>query len=172
MHTQVAARLIKGHKVRLARAIARQIQQIVPRYREMDSTALERNLGTLLSATETFLENGDDRQLIDLTRNVMELRAVSGFALGDFVMATACWLPVLRRFILERSASVDEGLRVYESVEAVALPLMGRIADLYQQIGNEVPEDPAEAFERFFRAAGKFVPASIERVQGDDSDER
>jgi len=171
MPTQLAARLLKGHRVRLSRAMARQIQQLVPRYQLLDSTVLERNLGTILGGIEHFLQSGDEAHLMGIMQNVMQLRALGGFALGEFLMATLSVLPVLRRFFIERSATLEEGLRVYESVESVALPLMGRMADIYVQMGQELPAESALAFEKLFQAAGKFMPARIETVQGDDSDE-
>ncbi|MEW5850895.1 MAG: hypothetical protein AB2A00_19065 [Myxococcota bacterium] len=165
-----AAALMKSHHVRISQAIARQLVRLVPRYRQVDQTALERNLSSLLGGVEVLLEKGEDQRLMQLIEDVALLRQSSGFTLQDFVMAGMSFLPVLRRFFMER-CSITEGLEAYEAVETVALPVLGRAASLYLDVG----EDTEPMGRPAFLGKGKrppFEPMLIESVTGDESTER
>jgi hypothetical protein len=136
-HAKRASTLIGAYQKPLARAIARQIRDVVPRYLEVDDTALVRNIELILDAIRPMLDATDDRRLRSVLSNVMDMRQAAGFSGSDFIVAALCGLPVLRRFLIERSPDAAEGLRLYESCEGLLLPLVGFIADTYCRLARE-----------------------------------
>jgi hypothetical protein len=135
--TQLAARLIAQHGPLLSRAVARQIRQVVPRYRLVDDTALERNIGTLMRGIQRLLDTDDDSGLISLVKDTAQMRTMAGFDGADMVMAGMCFLTVIRRALLERVQPLQEALRTYDAVEAVAIPFFGRLSRLFQSMGQD-----------------------------------
>ena len=138
MGTERVVKLLRGHRVRIARALVRQTRALAPRYEQLDSAAQERSFITLLLATERLLERGDEAPLLDAASHIAEMRSAMGFRVDDFALAALGFLPVLRRFIVENARSVEEGLDDYEAFESIGLPFIGRAATIFL----EATEDP------------------------------
>ncbi|MCC7071286.1 MAG: hypothetical protein IT383_08185 [Deltaproteobacteria bacterium] len=175
MGTERVVKLLRGHRVRIARALVRQSRALAPRYEQLDSTAQERSFLTLILATERLLDRGDDAPLLDAAGHLAEMRAAMGFGVDDFALAALGFLPVMRRFIIENARSTDEGLDDYEAFESIALPLIGRAATIFL----EATEDPTMPNQQRSTLATLKRPAPvsgiarlrIERVTGTDEEE-
>ena len=161
--------LLRSHRVRVAKALARQTRTLVPRYAQVESNALERSFLTLLNAVERLLSTGDARQLVQSAEYVAQLRAMTGFRIDDFTTAAVCFLPVLRRFILERATNLQEGLADYEAFEEVALPFIGRATRIFIAAEGDGLDDEVTAPSHAPLFPTRTV---IERVVGDASEER
>ena len=85
MGTERVVKLLRGHRVRIARALVRQTRALAPRYEQLDSAAQERSFITLLLATERLLERGDEAPLLDAASHIAEMRSAMGFRVDDFV---------------------------------------------------------------------------------------
>ena len=164
--------LIRSHRVRIARALVRQVRVLVPRYAQLDSSAQERNFIALLVAVERLLESGDDALLMEVTAQVAQLRASMGFQIEDFTAAALAFLPVMRRFLVEHSASAIKGLDEYEEFEALALPVLGRVGSVFLDADEDVTLPSSTKKEpRKKIAPGRLVPIRIERVSGSAEEE-
>lgn len=157
-HARAGARLMKQHHRRIAQAVVRQQQRMVPRYRQLDATAVERNVATVLAGLQRLLESGEDALLKDLVTEMARLRQLGGVTLPEFLVAALCVLPVLRRFFLERSATLEEGLAIFDRVEAILLPVAGTITRAFD-------EGAVESWEQL---SADVVGWGVERVIGDD----
>ena len=109
MSKQRVVALITSHRVRIARALVRQIRALSSRYATIDPQALEMSLQRLLVAIARFLETGDDKSLRVATMNTAQLRQALGFRVDDFMSAGLSFLPVMRRFLVEQAPSVQAG---------------------------------------------------------------
>jgi hypothetical protein len=138
MGTERVVKLLRSHRVRIARALVRQTRALAPRYEQLDATAQERSFLALLIAIERLLERSDDQPLLDQVANLAMLRSSMGFHVDDFALAGLGFLPVMRRFIIENSKSTDEGLDDYEAFESIGLPFIGRAASIFL----DAAEDP------------------------------
>lgn len=171
MPTERVVRLLKSHRVRIARALVRQARALAPRYEQIDQAAQERSFIALLIAVERLLERGEDGPLLDAAGHLAQLRVAMGFRVEDFVLASLGFLPVLRRFIIEHAPSLDEGLDDYEAFEAVALPFIGRGASIFLDAIEE-PTMPNGAKPVAVVARDTAVkPLRIERVTGTEEEE-
>jgi hypothetical protein len=162
-----AAALMKSHHRRIAQAVARQLRRTIPRYRQLDEVMLERNVATILGGVQQFLERGNATPLLSIVEDVARLRQMSGFSLQDFLVASLCFLPVVRQFLVEKLGDVGRGLACYEAVEAAALPLVGRVAALYAELEDEC--EPTIPDRRPRGAPEPLLPFTIESVVGDDA---
>lgn len=169
---QTTAALIQSHQVRLARAVARQIQALVPRYRDVDQTIMEKNILTLLGGVVVLLEKGDERKLLGVVGPIAHIRSMAGFSTADFVLAVMCFFPVIRRFLMER-LTTTEALAAYDAVERVALPLVGRFVTVFENAAAEhqAPRDAAALPTSGFFSGDTLFPLSVERVTGGDDEE-
>lgn len=120
--------LIGSHKVRIARALGRQVRGFSANYASMDSAALESSFGRVLGHVEHYLTTGDDTGLRNHTAHTAQLRSALGFRANDFMLASLVFLPVMRRFLIEQATDLQSGLRDYEAFEAVAIPLLAEAA--------------------------------------------
>lgn len=172
MGTERVIKLLRGHRVRIARALVRQTRALAPRYEQLDAAAQERSFLTLLLATERLLERGEDGPILDTAAHLAEMRAAMGFRVDDFALAALGFLPVLRRFIVENAKSTEEGLDDYEAFESIALPLIGRAATIFLE-ATEDPTMPNHLRPAPVRSAppGKVSPLRIERVTGNSNEE-
>jgi hypothetical protein len=161
--------LLRGHRVRIARALVRQVRALVPRYEQLDTSAQERNFLSLLLGVERLLEYGDDAPLLEVAGHIAQLRASMGFRVEDFSIASTCFLPVIRRFILEHAPELREGLEDYEAFESVALPFIGRAASIFM----DAAEDPTQpnAVRAKKTLSQPVRPIRIERVTGTEEEE-
>jgi hypothetical protein len=176
MGTDRVVSLIRSHRVRIARALVRQTRALAPRYEQLDQTAQERSFLALLIAVDRLLSAGDDRPLLDTAANIAQLRNSMGFHVEDFALASLGFLPVIRRFIVEHSASLQEGLEDYEAFESVALPFIGRASSIFLDAAEDptVPNNvrPLVAQRvKTDRDAGALRPLRIERVTGTQEEE-
>lgn len=175
MGTERVVSLLRSHRVRIARALVRQTRALAPRYEQLDQTAQERSFLALLIAVERLLERGDDKPLLDTAANIAQLRSSMGFHVEDFSLASLGFLPVIRRFIIENSANIAEGLEDYEAFEAIALPFIGRAASIFLDASEDPTVPNAQRPDRVRvateRAAGGLKPLRIERVTGTQEDE-
>lgn len=182
MSKQRVVALITSHRVRIARALVRQIRALSSRYATVDPQALEMSLQRLLVAIARFLETGDDTVLRTATMNTAQLRQALGFRVDDFMAAGLSFLPVLRRFLVEQAPSVQVGLNDYETFEAVAIPILAELARMFRYAGVEGSpvdsefgdisddEDEDDITMPNRQLAGQLQFA-IERVTGADSEE-
>jgi len=171
MLAPAAAALLKSHNVRIARAIARQTQGLVDRYRTMDISILEKNISVTLSGAQVLLETGDETKMMKTLEYVVQIRTISGFQTADFLMAWLNFLPVMRRFLLER-LPVKQAMAEYDVVEAIALPMMGRVVTMFEEAQKAFEESetpvPVE-FAKVFPTA--LRPVKVEAVTGEDNEE-
>jgi hypothetical protein len=172
MANERLVKLLKGHRVRIARALVRQTRALVPRYEQLDAGAQERNFLSLLLGVERLLEHGDDAPLLEVAAHVAQLRASMGFRVEDFSVAAMCFLPVIRRFVLEHAGNIAEGLDDYEEFESVALPYLGRAAIIFMDASEDPTQPNARAvLQKKLSAAGPMKPIRIERVTGTEEEE-
>jgi hypothetical protein len=162
-------KLLRSHRVRIARALVRQTRALAPRYEQLDATGQEHSFITLLLAVERLLERGEEGPLLDTAAHLAQMRAALGFRIEDFSLAALSFLPVMRRFIVENSATVSEGLDDYEHFEAIALPFVGRATAIFL----EASEEPTVPNARRVQTTpdGPMKPLRIERVTGTDEEE-
>ncbi len=158
-----AARLLKPRQGDLARAVARQLQRTVPRYKNVERVAMEKNITAILMALEPLLKRGSEATLRSVVNDVAQLRSAGGFGVDELVMAGLCFLPVLRRYLVSMHADPLEGLECYEAVEAVTLPLIGHVA-AYLQDASEAT-DPG-AFQPLWSEMP--FPLAIEELDEED----
>lgn len=173
MGTERVVKLLRGHRVRIARAMVRQTRALAPRYEQLDSMAQERSFITLLIATERLLERGEEAPLLDAANHIAEMRAAMGFRVDDFVLAALGFLPVLRRFIVENARNTDEGLDDYEAFEAIALPFIGRAATIFLEATEDptMPNQLRPSPPKKAAATSSINPLRIERVTGTAEEE-
>lgn len=160
---QRAARLLRGREPQVAAAVARQLRRTVPRYEDVERQALERSLMAVLKGLQRLVESGDERTLKRIVDDAAQLRSATGFGVDEFVMAGLCFLPVVRRFMIENDVSIEQGLLAFEAVESVALPMFGHIAMYYRDLADLT--DPGKAASKW--SAISF-PLSIEAVEDDE----
>jgi hypothetical protein len=162
--------LLGSHKVRIARALVRQMRSLSPRYAALEPHALEENLVRLLGLTARFLETGDDSSLKNHTAYTAQLRQALGFKLADFMLATLSFMPVLRRFLIESAPDVAEGLADYEALESVAIPLMANAATLFTDASDD--DDDEDITQPNQKRSSLFGSQwSIEKVTGSADEE-
>ena len=172
-------KLIGSHRVRIARALVRQIRALSAQYRTVEPEALEQSLQRLLIVIARFLETGDEAPLKAATANTAQLRQALGFRVDDFLLAGLSFMPVMRRFILEHARDTREGLDDYELFEGVAIPLIAELARVFRHAGADpgadfgddedditLPNRPHPGQHK--SQIGNFA---IERVTGDASEE-
>lgn len=180
-NTRVVA-LIGSHRVRIARALVRQIRSLSPRYTTIDPAALEMSLQRLLVVIARFLETGDETALKAATMNTAQLRQALGFRVDDFMAGGLSFLPVMRRFLVEHAPNIQQGLDDYETFEAVAIPLIAELARVFRHAGvdsgsadsfGDISEDEDEDDITIPNQSrpGSQMPFAIERVTGPDSEE-
>jgi hypothetical protein len=174
--------LIGSHRVRIARALVRQIRTLSPRYGTIDSAALEQSLLRILSVVSHFLQTGDDGSLRNLTTHTAQLRQALGFSVDDFMSAGLAFLPVMRRFLLEHARTIETGLADYEAFEAVAIPLIAELARMFRvagavnakqgdHYGFDDDDDNDITLPNRLAVVGKPGAFKIERVVGGDDEE-
>lgn len=176
-YARKAIELIEGDKARLGRAVARQQQLMVARYAEVDAEALARNNQTILGCLGDLVLSRRPDTLAALVENIAQMRGAGGFDVSEFVVSAMCFFPVLRRFLVHRADSTAEGLIMFEAVEAVGLPFVGRVAAIFLEAVTD-STDPegidrhrflsllSESFERTAPNALKPIPiASVDSLE-------
>jgi hypothetical protein len=133
--------LLGSHKVRIARALARQLRALSPNYATLEITALEANFARLIGLIAHFLQSGDDTSLKNFGTHTAQLRHALGFSTRDFVAATLVFLPVIRQFLVEHHQDAARGLRDYEAFEAVAIPMIAEMGAVFRQVSTEFSDD-------------------------------
>jgi hypothetical protein len=90
--------------------------------------------------------------------------------MGDFLLATLVFLPVMRQFLVEHSQDRAAGMRAYEEFEAIAIPVIAETATMFRQVTTDFDDDDADITkpDGRARAAGRFA---IESVVGGPDDE-
>lgn len=167
--------LLASHRIRIARAWARQARAVVPRYRDVEDTALERNLANLVGAFEKVLAGGEERQLLQAAGGVAQMRLAAGFAVPDLLVATVCFLSVMRRFLVDRAPTVEEGLDDFEAIEAVCLPLLNKVSTVFLQSQSDTMPggyDLSKLQRMLSTESGPFARIPIEEVSNDEAEER
>ncbi len=138
-----AIRLFKRQRVPIACAVARQIQRTVPAYRSVDGMTLARNVDNVLDAVSQLLDGAKPETVLGVIEVLRRRRLQQGMKDSDFLVAVLCTLPVIRRFCVQNSHSVEQGLAYYEEIEALLLPLYGLVADSNLQDFEEAATIPA-----------------------------
>jgi hypothetical protein len=171
MGKERVVKLLRSHRVRIARALVRQARSLAPRYEQIDALAMERSYMGLVFAVERVLEAGDDSMLADQTEQLATMRSAMGFQMEDFLLASLGWLPVVRTFLLEHGSNLAESIADYEEFEAVALPLVARAASVFVEAGED-PTQPNAKRPRLATSALKQLRSiPVERVSGSDDEE-
>jgi hypothetical protein len=141
MPTHASTKLFKSNRKRIACAVAHQIQQTVPRYQQVDSLTLARNVDSVLQGVQRVLEGGQEQAVTGVLDWLQAQRKNEGFSAGDFLVAVLCSLPVIRRFYANHASSLEAGLRYFEEVEAILIPLYGHWvaadADTFEEAATE-----------------------------------
>jgi hypothetical protein len=170
--------LIASHKVRIARALARQVRGMSPNYATLDGPALEASFVRVLGHVAQYLTTGDDSGLKNHAAHTAQLRSALGFRVDDFMLATLVFLPVMRQFLLEHARDLHTGLRDYEAFESVAIPLMAEAANAFRRTGatqnRTFGEDDDDEITAPMGRPVEVVRGrgfAIESVIGDDKEE-
>lgn len=178
MSAERIVKLIGSHRVRIAKALGRQIRTLSPQYRTVEPEALEQSLQRILLVIARYLETGDESPLKATTSNTAQLRQALGFRVDDFLLAGLSFMPVMRRFILEHARDVREGLEDYETFEAVAIPLIADLARVFRHAGADHSSDFDDGEDDITMPNRQVPPRQsqigyfeIERVTGDPSEE-
>jgi len=153
---QRAAQLLERHRSSVAYAIARQIQNTVPKYRTIDREAVTGNVKDVIDGVRIMLTKSDERQVMGALNVIMEIRRLSGFSVGDFLVAVLCALPVVRRFFITKSMSAELGLELYEAFESQVLPLYGRLVINFVRIAEE-----SDTFPEGMPTIGSLLSAEL-----------
>ncbi len=150
-----AAKLLHRHNLRIASAAGKHIRRLVPRYHDVDSTAMEHNMRTLLSGFEHLLSKDDDSKLMLFVDDIVEIRATSGFQMNEILMAGLALLPVLRRFFLRACTDPLVALALYDEVESQALPVLVGLAEAIAEAdrARDDNRDAPEIFKDFFMSS-------------------
>ena len=125
-----ARALLEQHRDLIAHAVARQIRMAVPSYEAVEEIGLAGNVAVVLEAVGGLLAARDPAtvaRVMDLLRALHQRR---GFAVGDFMVAVLCALPVLRRFYGKYADTPQLGQELFERVEGVLIPLYGKLVAL------------------------------------------
>jgi hypothetical protein len=133
--------VIGSHKVRIARALGRQVRSLSPNYASLETGALESSFVQMLTHIARFFETGDDASLKEFTAHTAQLRRALGFGQQDFVLAMLVFLPVLRQFLIEQRGDIARGMKDYEAFEAVALPMIAEASMIFRQVSTEFDDD-------------------------------
>lgn len=149
------AQILGEHQSAIAAAVTRQIRRSVPRYREVDREAMEHEVELLLAGLLHLAKGGDARQLKRMVADVLTLRRVIGFSEADLLVASLCFLPVMRRFLIRHAPHTREGLLTYDEFEALVFRLMPFMLEVLRGSPSLPTEDPRaqnddEAFSEFF----------------------
>jgi len=165
--------LLTSHKVRIARALVRQMRALSPRYASLEPGALEGSLLRFVAMTAHFLKTGDNASLREQTVHTAQLRQALGFKADDFMLAGLSFLPVMRRFLVEHAPSVAQGLDDYELFEAEAIALLAESVILFNDASDGLDDDEDPTVPNVPRASlsRSRSPFSIERVTGSADDE-
>ena len=130
--------LLTSHRVRIARALVRQVRSLAPVYATVEPEALEQSFQRFLSTVAHLLKSGDDSSLRETASNTAQLRQALGFRVDDYLLAGLSFLPVMRRFLVESGPTVREGLEDYEAFEALAIPLIAETARIFKNASRDV----------------------------------
>jgi len=140
MPARAAVELLERHRSLIAHAIARQIMQTLPQYRSVDPNDLAGSIDELLEGVQTLLIARDHKTLAQVLDTLVQLHNKRGFGVGDFLVATLCTLPVMRRFYMKYASAQDQGIVCYEQVESVLIPLYGHLAARLSNVFDD--DDP------------------------------
>jgi hypothetical protein len=171
MGKERVVKLLRSHRVRIARALVRQARSLAPRYEQIDALAQERSFVGLVFALERVFEDDDDSMLAEQTEQLAMMRVAVGFQMEDFLLASLGWLPVIRTFLVEHGTNLAESLADYEVFEAVAIPLVARAATAFVEAGED-PTQPNAKRPRISTSSLKRLRSlPVERVSGSDDEE-
>ena len=171
MGTERIVKLLRSHRVRIARALVRQSRTLAPRYEQIDKLAQEKSYMGLIFALERVLEDGDESLLADQTEQLASMRSTMGFQMEDFLLATLGWLPVIRRFLFEQGTSLAEAVADYEEFETIALPLVARSASVFLEASEEPTQPNAKRARMSAGTLQRLRGLPVERVSGSDDEE-
>lgn len=163
-----AIELIDGSKDGLTDAVSRQILKFVPRYKGAD--LLETNVRAILDGIAIMVRGESREELVKTVEVITSNRSATGFSVGDYALASMCFLPVLRKFFLE--CDPERGLEMYDIVESVSFPFMAQCISIFVEGPPKAAQD-GEALTLWDlvmtrvsdRRKGGVVPMSIERVR-------
>jgi hypothetical protein len=171
MGKERVVKLLRSHRVRIARALVRQAKRLAPRYEQIDSLAMERSYMSVVFAVERVLETGDDAMLADQTEQLAQMRLAMGFQMEDFLLASLGWLPVMRTFLLEHGKDLAESIADYDEFEAIALPLCARAAAAFVEAGEDPTQPNAKRVRLSTSTLKRLRSLPVERVSGSDDEE-
>jgi hypothetical protein len=176
-HERVVS-LLSSHKVRIARALTRQLRGMSPNYASLDVDALEASFVRFVGYAAHYLSTGDDTSLRNHAAHTAQLRSALGFRLDDFMLASLVFLPVIRQFLIEHARDLPTGLKDYEAFEAVAIPMMAEAASTFRRAAAnfvDVADDDSDEITaptgKRHRPSEKPRPFALESVTGDAVDE-
>jgi hypothetical protein len=158
-----AVTLLDARRTKVAVAVARQMQRSVPSYADIDVVALARGNEDTLECLGDLLMERKTKSLERITYSVAELRAAAGFDVSDFVSAGLCFLPVIRRYLTKAADTVQEGLEMYELVEAMLMPFTGTMLKIFMECMPKEGEDHTKPEGIDSKRFLKLLSDSLER---------
>ncbi len=166
---QKAAALIHDGRETIARSVSTQMRQFNPRFGDVDGDAQVQRVTLILQALEALLKGKSVSFLLGAAEDVMALGAMAGFGPPEFVKATHCYLPVLRRYFI-RTDGLENGLAIFERVESVALVLIDRLIDIGADVSYHDPHIPSLPRMRHWPALPEMTstPLNADTLGGAD----
>jgi len=141
MHREAAVAHLVEHRELVAHAIALQIAHTVPKYRQLDVARVAANVDAVMEGVMCLLVRSNPVRVTRVMDLLVALHEKRGFAPADFIVAVLCALPVLRRFFVHYAETREQGMELYEAVEAILIPLYGhlvmRLSDGFEEESTE-----------------------------------
>jgi len=122
-----AIRLLERHQNEIARAIVRQTTRVAPRTAVSDEETRIRTVENILGAAGDLVGGQSPKRFFGLVADLMTLRSAGGWLPSDFVAASHCYLPVIRRVFVRKDPV--NGMEAYNILEEYTLMLIIRLAE-------------------------------------------
>jgi len=126
----LATRLLSEHRAQLAKAVSRQMCELVPRYFGVEEADREQTTDAVLLGVERLLRGEGQGKMLVAVDEAFERRAAEGFTPPELILATHSYLPVIRQIFCEHAGDLREGLAAYEQIETAILPLLRHVIEL------------------------------------------
>ena len=134
----LAIKLLSENREPIARGVHKLVSKLHPRWAAIDPDAFAKNGSAIIHAVEVFLTTGNEEGIFTVAREILRIRRMSGFDVADFLVVMHCYLPVIRKAFIARSPTLSEGVKAYDEVESVMLPLVTRIVAAVIATASEI----------------------------------
>lgn len=125
-----AVAMVEEERDLLAGMLVRQLEITVPRFQMRMADRRVENTYRVIDSARAFMVERDSTKLAQAIMFAWADSQLLGISPGEFMVASSCYLPVLRRFFVHRAESIEEGLRLFESMEAVILPFLSQVTTI------------------------------------------